>query len=72
MWRPLTRITNDVLVVYEDLFSVTNEYLDGLGPLRFVENAATSGASWTDLIDVHISSHGLLNDSAGVAATVSI
>ena len=51
---------------------MTNEYFDGLGPLRFVENVAMSGARWTDLINVSISSHGFVNDSAGVAATVAI
>lgn len=72
IWHPLIRTPNDVLAISENEFWVTNDHLYLSGPMRLLEDILLSGAPWTDLVHVAISSQKSANDSKSVEASVAI
>jgi hypothetical protein len=73
VWHPLIRTPNDLYIINERSFYVTNDHFYREGAMKLFEDIAYGTlAPWTDLVHVEITDLHSKDDAAGVKATVAI
>lgn len=73
VWHPLIRTPNDLYIINERSFYVTNDHFYREGVMKLFEDIAYGTlAPWTDLVYLEITDLHSKDDSAGVNATVAI